>query len=159
MGKIQDNSAAENAEQLEVQAGRRAPYTQLGDWVLLSPIRNQAKVLYWALSAHINTTRADTEVWPTQDMLAELLQLSEGRKIRPFLKELEAIDAIEVRKVRYNGGMRTRNIYVVNQSPPLGFEGPEKMSEFYAARRHRIELAQTEQLELEISATQQKKAA
>lgn len=158
MGKIQDNSAVENAEQLEIQAGRRAPYTQLGDWVLLAPIRNQAKVLYWALSAHINVSRDDTEVWPTQDMLAELLQLSDGRKIRPYLKELEAIDAVKIRKVRYNGSMRTRNIYVVHQSPPQEFEGQEKLADFYKERKKRIALAQVEQLELEIPAKQQKAA-
>jgi len=158
MGTIREVSAAEIAEQLEVQLGRRAPFTQVGDWVLLAPIRNQAKVLYWALSAHINQDRDNTEVWPSQDTLAELLRLSDGRKIRPFLKELEAIEAIKVRKIRSGGGMRQRSIYVVHQTPPPEFGGFEQLSEFYKARKAKIEAAQTEQLELELPA-EPKKAA
>ncbi|MFI6029408.1 hypothetical protein [Amycolatopsis magusensis] len=160
MGKITDDSAAETSEQLEVQTGRRAPFTQLGDWVLLAPIRNQAKVLYWALSAHINTTRGDTEVWPTQDMLAEMLGFSEGRKIRPFLAELQAIDAIAIRKARrYAGKMRTRNIYIVHQSPPEEYKDLVSLGNFYEARRKKIELAQTEQLELDVPSRPARKVA
>ncbi|WP_040793245.1 hypothetical protein [Nocardia paucivorans] len=135
--------ADETTEQLHLQAGRRAPYTQVGDWVLLAPIRPQARLLYWALSAHINSSREDTAVWPTQDVLAEMLGYSDGRKVRPLLAELEAIDAITIRKSRrlVGGLRRERSIYVVHQSPPEGYEGHESLRDFYAARKARIEAA------------------
>lgn len=152
MGKIEDNSAAENAEQIEVQAGRRAPYTQVGDWVLLAPVSRQAKLLFWALSAHVNTTRGDTEVWPTQSMLAELMdfapikddpaELRDGRRVRPFLKELVDIDAISVRKVRSRGRMRERSIYVINMTPPPDYDGLTSLQEFYTRRKERIAAAE-----------------
>lgn len=138
----QDTSAAETAEQLEVQVGRRAPYSQVGDWVLLAPIRPHAKTLYWALSAHINTSRDDTRVWPTQDMLAEILGLSRGDKVKPYMDELVAIDAVAVRKARYAGGLRERSVYTIHQSPPEGFAGVASLKAFYAARKARIEAAQ-----------------
>jgi len=150
MGTIREDSAAEIAEQLEAQQGRRAPFSMVGDWVLLAPIRPQAKVLYWALMAHVNHDRDNTEVWPSQNTLATIMGMSDGRKIRPYLNELVAINAVEIRKARSKGGMRQRSIYVVHQAPPDGFEGPEKLSEFYKARKAKIEVAQTEQLELEM---------
>lgn len=138
----QDTSATDTAEQLEVQVGRRAPYSQVGDWVLLAPIRPSAKTLYWALSAHINTTRDDTIVWPTQDMLAEVLGLSRGDKVKTYMDELVAIDAVHIRKARYAGGLRERSMYTVHQSPPEGYEGLESLREFYVARKKRIDDAQ-----------------
>lgn len=139
---IDDKSAAETAEQIRLQAGRRAPFTQVGDWVLLAPIRLQAKILYWGLSAHINTGRGDTEVWPTQDMLAEILGFSEGRKIRPFLKELVAIDAVSITTKRYAGEMRKRSIYTVHQTHPDNYAGHKSLKDFYDARRAQIKAAQ-----------------
>lgn len=147
MSQIRDSSV-EDAEQLEFQAERRAPFSQLGDWVALAPIRPAAKALYWILSAHINVSRDDTAVWPTQDALAEMMGFSEGRKIRPYLDELVAIDAIAVKKSppRYVGGLRrTRSVYVIKQQPPQGYEGLESLHAFYAARKARIEAAQAEQ--------------
>lgn len=141
----QDN-AIEDAEQLEFQTGRRAPYSQVGDWVMLASIRHPAKVLYWALSAHINSSRDDSVVWPTQDALAEMLGFSRRDKIKPFLDELVAIDAISIKKTgRYVGGLRReRSVYVVNQSPPIEYAGLESLRDFYTARKARIEAAQTE---------------
>lgn len=152
MGKIDDTSAEENAEQIEVQQGRRNPFTQVGDWILLAPISKQAKLLYWALAAHLSTTRGDKNVWPTQAMLAEILdfapikddpaELRDGRKIRPFLKELVAIGAIEIRKVRSRGRMRERSIYTVHDTPPPGYDNTKSLQEFYAGRKERIRLAE-----------------
>jgi hypothetical protein len=155
MGKIDDTSAAETAEQIECQTGRRNPFTQAPDWVLLAPISRQAKLLYWALKAHVNTERGDNEVWPTQDMLAEIMELSDGRKIRPYLKELVAIDALKIRKAnRYAGGMRTRSIYIVYETHPEGHDGPIGLKEFYKARKDRILAAQKEAKAQEPTQTQ-----
>jgi hypothetical protein len=129
----------ETAEQLEIQVGRRAPFTQVSDWVLLAPIRTTAKALYWALSAHINTGRNDTAVWPTQDMLAEILGLSRGDKVKTYMDELVAIDAVSVRKFR--AGMRERSIYTVHQTEPTGHAGLVSLKEFYAARKANAQVA------------------
>jgi hypothetical protein len=159
MGTIREDSAAETAEKLVEGMDHRPPFSMVGDWVLLAPIRHQAKVLYWALVAHVNHDREDDEVWPSQDTLAAILGLSDGRKIRPFIKELEAIGAITVRKVRSKGAMRQRSIYKVRGTPPDGLETPKDLAQFYRERKKAIELAQTEQLELPMPSEEQAKPA
>lgn len=142
-GLRNDTSASDTAEQVECQVGRRAEYTQVGDWVLLAPIRAAAKALYWALSAHVNSGRNDTQVWPTLDMLAEIMGLSRGDKVKTYVDELVAIDAVNVAKTRYAGGLRERSVYTVHQSPPPGYGGLVSLKAFYLARRARIEAAQS----------------
>lgn len=140
MSNLHDNSVAETVEQLQFQVGRRAPFAQVGDWVLLAAVRAPAKTLYWALSAHINASRDDTVVWPTQDMLAEILGLRRGDKVKTYLDELVNINAVEVRKSRrYSTGMRERSTYIVHQSPPSGFTGLGSLQEFYTERKARID--------------------
>ena len=127
---------SDDNDTLVIKLGRRAPYTQVGDWVMLAKIRQPAKVLYWALSAHINNDRrrdGDTEVWPTQEQLAEMLGYSRADKIRPFLADLVAIDAIEIRKEPVaGGGNREKSIYTVHQTPPAGWTGFETLARFHA---------------------------
>lgn len=140
------DSPTETTEQLELQTGRRAPFSQLGDWVMLadpSMVRHPAKILYWTLAAHVSSAREDTVVWPSQDTLAEILGYSDGRKLRAYIEELEAIDAITVRKkhVMVGGLRRTRSIYVVHQTPPENYGGHESLTEFYSERRARQEAA------------------
>src|SRR5699024_606824 len=74
----------------------------------------------------------DSEVWPTQDQLADILGMSEGRKIRRYLNELIEIDAIETRTIRTHGGLRKRTIYTVHQTPPPGWTHPTGYAEYYA---------------------------
>jgi hypothetical protein len=148
MGKIEDIDAAETAEQMQVIAGRREPFTQCPDWILLAPVSRGAKLCYWTLKAHVNMERekvGNTEVWPTQNMIAEIMGLAEGRQIRPYLKQLITIEAIEVRKVRHRGKMRQRSIYTVHGTPPDGYDNPKSLKDFYAARAARIRAAQQEE--------------
>lgn len=130
-------TAAEILEQLEFQTGRRAPFSQVGDWVLLAKIRHPAKVLYWALTAHVSSSRDDTVVWPSQDTLAEILGYSDGRKLREYIEELIRIGAIVVRKRHfYVGGLRReRSIYVVHQTPPEDYDGHESLTDYYTERK------------------------
>lgn len=121
-------------EQLEIASGRRAPYTQLGDWVALSGISTPAKALYWHLAMHVNQQRGDFEVWPTRYVLAEWCGFNKAESVDRYLDELVAIDAIEVYQRRYGTGMRRRNVYVINQEPPEDWTGPRSLKEFYAAR-------------------------
>lgn len=153
MGKINDSENDEISEQLEALAGRRAPFSQVGDWILLAPISKQAKLLYWALKAHVNTSRGDSKAWPSQDMLAELLgfapikdddaQRRDGRKIRPYLKELQAIGAIEAKPGRrYAGQMRQRTVYLIHEEPPPDYEGMTRLDQFHKSRKLRIAKAE-----------------
>lgn len=103
----------------------------VGDWILLADIRPPSKVLYWALSGHLNAARGDSIVYPTQDDLAAMLGYSEGRKIRQYLDELVAIGAVEVARSPRNA---RRHVYTVHESPPPGYAGMESLREFYAAR-------------------------
>ncbi|WP_131787344.1 helix-turn-helix domain-containing protein, partial [Protofrankia symbiont of Coriaria ruscifolia] len=128
-------TSADLDEQIEIAVGRRAPYTQLGDWVALSGITDHAKALYWHLSMHINTRRGDTEVWPTRDVLAEWSGFSRPNSIDRYLTELVDLGAIEIVTSRYANGMRSRNCYMIHQSPPAGYTGPTSLAEFYERRR------------------------
>lgn len=150
MGKIDSASVGETSEQMVMQTGRRNPFCQVPDWVLLAPdLSRQAKLLYWAMKAHVSATREDNDVWPTQDMLAEMLGFSEGRKLRPYIKELLAIEAIKVRTIRHARSMRKRSIYTVYEMPPEGYGGIKELKEFYKKRKEQLLAAQAEAAEQE----------
>lgn len=128
-----------------IRLGRRAPYTQLGDWVMLAPtsiVRHAAKVLYWALSAHLNVkqsedgTGPDPQVNPTLEMLAQMLGYSRKDKLLPYIDDLVVLGAIEVSSDLVPGeGNRRRNTYTIHQSPPEEYEHHESLGEFYRAFR------------------------
>lgn len=133
--------APDELAELEIRAGRRAPFSQVGDWVGLAAILPQAKLLYQILEMHVNAVRAadgDREVWPTQDMLAAMVGLSRGDKIKPHIDALVAMQAIEVRKIRYAGGMRERTIYTVHQTPPEDFAGVRSLQDWYRLNKAAI---------------------
>ncbi|TWE17109.1 hypothetical protein FB465_2114 [Kitasatospora atroaurantiaca] len=128
---------AELDEQIEVQIGRRAPYSQIGDWVLISCVSDRAVALYCRLAMHINVQRGDTEVWPALDVLAEWAGFSKSESITPYLDELVVIGAVTVEQSRYSNGLRARNRYVIHQTPEPSYVGPLAASEYYALRRAR----------------------
>ncbi|WP_431959418.1 hypothetical protein [Actinacidiphila sp. bgisy160] len=120
--------------ELEVRAGRRAPFTMVGDWVLLSGVKPAAHTLYWALSAHVSMTRGDADVWPTQEVLAQICGFSRTQSLTPYLDQLVEIGAIESELIRYAGNSRQRYRYTVHENPPEGYTGPVSFKDFYAAR-------------------------
>lgn len=129
---------------MRIKQGRRAPYTQLGDWVMLAPtdvVRHAAKVLYWALSAHLTVkqdddTEPELRVNPTLEMLAAMLGFSRKDKLLPYIDDLEALGAIEVDSELVPGeGNRRRNTYTIHQSPPPEYDHYESLGEFYRAFR------------------------
>ncbi|MEV3926498.1 MULTISPECIES: hypothetical protein [Actinomycetes] len=121
-------------EVLEITLGRRAPFSQLGDWVLFSGVDSDARTLYWGLSAHINTSeRSDNEVWPGLAALARILQLKKPENVSKFMLQLEVIGAVEV--LRTMVGLVRRNRYVVHQTPPASHVGARSTSEWYALNR------------------------
>ncbi|MCT2547401.1 hypothetical protein [Streptomyces atratus] len=121
-------------ETLEVGLGRRAPFSQLGDWVLFSGVDSDARTLYWGLSAHINTSvRDDTEVWPGLPTLARILKLKKPENVSRYMLQLEVIGAVDV--VRTMVGLVRRNRYVVHQTPPASHTGAQSTSEWYALNR------------------------
>lgn len=144
MSRGRGRDITDDGEPVRIKQGRRAPYTQLGDWVMLAPtgvVRHAAKVLYWALSAHLTVkqdddTPADLHVNPTLEMLAAMLGYSSGRKLLPYLDDLVALGAIDVDTELVIGqGNRKRNTYTIHQSPPDEYEHYESLGEFYRAYR------------------------
>ncbi|WP_431776458.1 hypothetical protein [Streptomyces cucumeris] len=130
--QLTDPNAAD--ETIEVTLGRRAPFSQLGDWVLFSGADSDARTLYWGLSAHINTSeRSDNEVWPGLATLARILQLKKPENVSKFMLQLEVIGAVEV--VRTMVGLVRRNRYIVHQTPPASHTGARSTSEWYALNR------------------------
>ncbi|MGW4125603.1 hypothetical protein [Nocardia sp. NPDC004711] len=139
-------------DDIEMREGRPEPvlpFSMLGDWVMLAlqanKVRHPALSLYWALCAHLNANRAkkgDRKVWPTQDTLAEMLGYSEGKKIKPYLRELVAINAIEIiTEPVPGGGYRVHSYYVIHKSPPPDYDGPESLQDFYDDLKARQEAA------------------
>lgn len=132
---VEAPGSGELDEQIEVQAGRRAPFTQVGDWVLISCVSDRAVALYSRLAMHVNVSRGDTEVWPAQEVLAEWAGLSKPDSVTPYLDELAAIGAITVERMQYAGGLRTRNRYTIHQTPPPEYVGPIALADYYRMRR------------------------
>ncbi len=117
---------------LEVSLGRRAPFTQVGDWSC-SPGQTPTPELYWALSAHLNASRDDNEVWPGLLTLARILGLKKPENVSKYILQLEVIGAVEV--IRSSTGLVRRNRYIVHQTPPVGYCGPRSMADWYALNR------------------------
>ncbi|WP_067574451.1 hypothetical protein [Nocardia acidivorans] len=140
-GRTRQFSEDEDIELYEGRPEPVLPYSMLGDWVMLAlqvkKVRHPALSLYWALVAHVNANRAkkgDRKVWPTQKTLAKMLGYSEGKKIKPYLDELVAIDAIEIlTKPVPGGGFRVQSTYVIHKSPPPDYDGMESLQDFYNA--------------------------
>ncbi|WP_410596163.1 hypothetical protein [Amycolatopsis sp. lyj-23] len=114
-----------------VCAGRRPTISQVGDWVLLSPITNQAKVLYWALQAHVTGTIPEAQAWLTQESVARLLDVPENQ-VPAYVRELEAIDAISV--ARDAGETNSGWNYTVHLTPPEGYEPATSVTAFHSDR-------------------------
>lgn len=123
---------------LELAYGRRAPFTQIGDWVSLAPISHQAARLYSLLKAHVNRARGDSLVWPSRGTLASMMRYSRPDKVDPLLKELEDLGAIDVQRGRrYPDGSPAPNLYLVHETPPPAYEGEPSLESWYATRKER----------------------
>ncbi|MEU6562518.1 hypothetical protein [Nocardia nova] len=109
---------------------RPLPPTQVGDWVMLAPVSAEAKVLYWLLSAHMSACGHDGVPSPTKAMLAAVFGHDDESRVRPLLEELVGIDAVSIRTTQKPDG--AGEVFVVNQMPADGFEGPWDLREFYA---------------------------
>jgi hypothetical protein len=123
--------------------GRRyehPPFTMVPEWITFASISMQAKALYQILAAHVNQERklavGDTTVWPSEAMMARASGYAQTRSVRAYVKELEALGAIEVERTRnpFNP-MRKMNIYTVHEAPPSDYDGPTSLTDFYARNR------------------------
>lgn len=111
-------------------------HTQAPHWLLLAThLKPHSIHLYLLLRAHVNTTRrrsGDTTVWPSLDVLAEQMNLSQGRRLLPYMKQLEESRLVGIERTKT--GMKTRNVYRVRMNPPPGWDGPLSLTDFYADR-------------------------
>lgn len=121
---------------LDVEAGRVAPYSQLGDWVVLSGASSHACKLYWIFQMHVNYRRGDQTARPTRRVLADLLGFKLTKNVDPYITELETLGAITV--IRGQRTMERGNIaskYIVHMEPPDGYGGLRSNADFYRARK------------------------
>lgn len=103
--------------------------TSVPDWVAVSGVSPTAHSLYGKI---LMSSLADVTV--TADNLAFLLGLSRADKLGPYIKELQAIGAADVRRV----GVPGRNVYTAAISPPSWYEGPVSFSEWLACQQGEI---------------------
>ena len=115
----------------EFDQGRRAPFTMLGDWVAVSGIDPNGRSLYWDVKAHVNENRGTSTAWPPRDFLAMLAGDKQARTMDPYMRQLEAIDAIGASRERSVAKMRSRNLYKVHDTPPKGWDGPSSHAEVW----------------------------
>ncbi|WNZ14998.1 hypothetical protein [Streptomyces sp. 11x1] len=124
------------APELEFRAGRMpdVQFTQVPNWVFLADgIKPQAQALYVQLVMHLNRSRGDSLVWPSQKSLAARLGLSRVQSLTQYVEQLEALGAIDVEKQRYQGKMRQRCVYTIHMVPPDGYTGPMDLDQWSAA--------------------------
>jgi hypothetical protein len=133
MSDIPDEIMDEEELGTELEAGREPPpWSQAPDWVHLSEASPTAKELHTILSAHINQKRAGKRVvWPSTRSLAKMLGLPRRDKVSPFIAELVKLQAID----KARRGMPARNVYVVHQMPPEGYDGPLSVADWYERNR------------------------
>ncbi|MFF8422963.1 hypothetical protein [Streptomyces sp. NPDC015680] len=115
----------------EFEQGRRAPFTMLGDWVAVSGVDPNARSVYWDIKAHVNENRGTGTAWPPRDFLAMLAGDKQARTMDPYLRQLEAIDAIGAERERQIAKMRSRNLYKIHDTPPRGWDGPASHAEVW----------------------------
>ncbi|MEU1221263.1 hypothetical protein [Streptomyces microflavus] len=128
-------------EQAEATAGRRAPYSATPDWVVIHPdVEAQGKALYCVLNAHVNISKGDGLCWPSRLTMAEMLGYSRPQSMDKYLKQLEAIGAIDIEDwPRPNGAKGKR--YTVHQTPPDDFDGITTVSQWHKRRRAALDAA------------------
>ncbi|MEU9497014.1 hypothetical protein AB0D73_35295 [Streptomyces sp. NPDC048215] len=119
--------------------GRRSRFktAQTAQWALLMQALSDAGYrTYSLMCAHVSSTRDDTDVWPQQKTLAQMMGKRPEAVSRVVNKELIPLGLIEVDTERYghNNTLR-RNIYTVHEEPPPGWEGVASLQEWYAARK------------------------
>ncbi|MGW0562971.1 hypothetical protein ACWDZ4_20685 [Streptomyces sp. NPDC003016] len=123
------------AEQYEVVAGRKAPYTTVPDWITLhDDLEPQAKAVYNVLAMHVNVQKNDGAAWPSRKMIAEMLGWSREQSPDKYINQLEAAGAIDSEPFTRSNGAKGKRYYV-HQTPPPGFTGPQTLKEWYERRR------------------------
>ncbi|MFB8025898.1 MULTISPECIES: hypothetical protein [unclassified Streptomyces] len=128
-------------EQMEIVAGRKAPFTMIPDWITLhSELDPQAKALYSVLAMHVNVQKQDQAAWPSRLIMAEILGWSREQTPDQYIQQLEAEGAIETEPfTRPNGAKGKR--YYVHQTPPPGYTGPTTVAEWYKRKREALAMA------------------
>lgn len=112
-----------------LEVGRRAlPFTYVHDWVTLSPASPAARCLYNILRMFVYDKSGTMTCGPRQEELAMMMGLSEASKVGRYLRELEAMEAVNT--VRW--GNPARNKYIVHETPPDGYTGPVSVAQWRA---------------------------
>lgn len=119
-------------EVLESRTGTRVPFTMVGDWVLMSTLSVQAKLLYALLMAHVNVQDGTRKVWPARETLANWMGFSRPQSVDKYIAELSDFGAVTVVKTQH--GLKTRHAYYVNGEAPAGIQTPIRFADFYKAR-------------------------
>lgn len=105
----------------EMEAGRGSTEgTWSPDWIVLSGCSARGFQLYQLLRLRLNRRRRDRKVWPGLATLAVMMKLGTSESVSPYVKELEKLGAIDVRRER----MPRRNVYVIHTDPPAWYSGP-----------------------------------
>lgn len=142
------NEPYDDADEVGVdfEAGRRSvDGTWSPDWVDLSGCSAMAAKLYRLMRMRLNRKRRDSKVWPGGATLAVMLGLERSDSVSRYTKELQELGAIDIRGER----MPRRNVYIVHDIPPPGYEGPLSLEEWDADPDNRLKIAAIKRAERE----------
>lgn len=135
---MNDFQPPDDGPRFEIRAGRRSRYriTTTGQWTLLmTQLSDAGYRTYTLLLAHVNAERDDTDVWPRQKTLADMLGKQPNAVSRVITKELAPLGLVDVTTLRYGtNNSRRRNVYTVHEEPPPGWSGYASLKEWYAAQ-------------------------
>lgn len=122
-------------ERFEVVRGRSAgPFVIVPLWIVLNS-SPKARALYEVLAAHRDWWATGHLVEDaTQEDLAALIDVKQARSVRRYLRELEALGAIDIIRRTTESGLNDSSVYVIHDIPPDNFVGPRTLSEYYKQR-------------------------
>lgn len=120
-----------------VRAGRKFGYATIGEWVpLCTELSDRAVRIYCLLRAHGASSSEAARAWPAQKTLAEMLGIKKTDGIAKAIQELVDVGAVQVEMTKTTTGRR--NVYIVNEPPPEGYNrGPNDNVDFYKIREER----------------------
>lgn len=115
--------------------GRRAPFTQVPEWVMLHPeLSDTGYRVYCILLAHVNGQKGDGRAYPGQKAVGLMINRHRNTIGKVINDELQPLGMVEVEVERYGtNSSRRRNVYIVHELPPEEYAGVDSITDWHEA--------------------------
>lgn len=124
---------AEQSSDIFARKGRRAPFTQVPEWVMLHPeLSDTGFRVYCILLAHVNGQKGDSRAFPGQKAVGAMINRHRNTIGKAVNDELGPLGMVEVEVERYGtNSSRRRNVYIVHELPPEEYDGVGSIAEWH----------------------------